>query len=84
MDDFSRFFLFVVLALAVLVMVGNKTRPTASTPLDGSTPVDQSLDADDAGLITRGAGFANVPSNGAVPPLSLMMPLAGVQPLGNA
>lgn len=82
MDDFSKFFLFVVAALAVLVMLGNKNRPSAETPLSGSDDVTTSETQPD--LISRGAGFANSPSNTVTPPLSLMLPLAGVQPLGNA
>lgn len=82
MDDFSKFFLFVILAMAVLVMLGNKERPTARTPLEGDNDVTTSESEPD--MISRGPGFANSPSNNTTPPLSLMMPLTGVQPLGNA
>lgn len=82
-SDFTRFFLFVALALLVLVMVMDQRRPLASAPLRGTDEVGESPDADDPGLITS-AQFANVPSNADVPPLSLMMPRVGVQPYGNA
>jgi hypothetical protein len=77
--DATKFFLFIALSLLVLVLVTDKRRPLASAPLDGSTPTDQSIDPNDPGLITSGQ-FTNVPSNGTVPPLSLMMPLTGAQP----
>lgn len=79
--DFTRFFLFVVLALAVLILVTDQRRPLASAPKDPATPTDQSNDPDDMGLITS-AQFANNPSNGMTPPLSLMMPVRGTQPAG--
>lgn len=81
--DATKFFLFIVLALAVLVLVTDQRRPLASAPLAGNTPTDESQDASDPGLVTS-AQFANVPSNGMVPPLSLMMPQTGVQPYGDA
>ncbi|WP_323622582.1 hypothetical protein, partial [Staphylococcus haemolyticus] len=80
MEDASKFFLFVALSLLVLVMVTDRRRPLARAPLDADDAVLQSQTADDASLITRGPGFANVPSNGTVPPLSLMMPQTGIQP----
>lgn len=77
-SDATKFFLFIALSLLVLVLVTDRRRPLASAPLDGSQPVDESNDPNDPGLITS-AQFANVPSNGPVPPLSLMMPLTGAQ-----
>lgn len=82
--DFTKFFLFVVLALAVLVLVTDQRRPLANAPLDSDTPTDRSTDPTDPGLVTS-AQFANVPSNMVqVPPLSLCMPTAGVQPYGDS
>lgn len=82
-EDFTKFFLFVALSLLVLVMVTDQQRPLASAPLRGSDEVGESSDADDPGLVTS-AQFANVPSNGNVPPLNLMMPTTGQQPYGDA
>ena len=84
--DFSKMFLFVVLALVVLVMVSADKwrRPLAAASLDGSTPTDESqgVEDQDAGMLTRGAGWAGVPNYryGQCPPLSLMTPKTGVQP----
>jgi hypothetical protein len=80
MEDVSKFFLFLVLAIAVLVLVSDKRRPLATAPLDGSTD-DASQTASDASMISRGPGFANVASNMTTPPLSLMMPAQGLQPI---
>lgn len=80
MEDASKFFLFIALSLLVLVLVTDRRRPLAAAPLTGDEPAGQSQTADDASLVTRGPGFANVPSNGQVPPLSLMMPQTGIQP----
>lgn len=82
-NDFTKFFLFMTLALLVLVLVTDQRRPLASAPLSGDSIVGESNDADDPGLVTS-AQFANVPSNGAVPPLSLIMPMTGVEPYGDA
>lgn len=78
-SDPTKLFLFIVLSLVVLTMITVKQRPTAGTPLDGNTsvtdiPTDQDVSA------SRGAGYAGIP-NAPVPPLSLMMPVTGVQPL---
>ena len=78
-NDFTKFFLFVSLSLLVLVLVTDQRRPLAPAPIKGSEEVGESTDADDPGLITS-AQFANMPSNGVVPPLSLMMPITGEQP----
>lgn len=79
--DATKFFLFIALALLVLVLVTDQRRPLAHAPLAGDNEVGESPDADDPGLVTS-AQFANVPSNGMVPPLSLMMPATGTQPYG--
>lgn len=76
--DPSKLFLFVVLSLVVLVMISTKQRPTASTPLDGATSVTDVPNTPDISA-SRGAGYAGIP-NGGCPPLSLMMPVTGVQP----
>ena len=81
--DATKFFLFIALALLVLVLVTDQRRPLASSPLTGDEDVGKSQDIRDPGLVTSGQ-FANVPSNGAVPPLSLMMPTTGIQPYGDA
>lgn len=76
--DFSKLFLFLVLALVVLVMVTNKARPLAAAPLEPSTPTDDVNT--EPSSITRGPGWANVPNYQPCPPLSLMMPVNGTQP----
>jgi hypothetical protein len=77
--DFTHFFLFVALSLLVLVLVFDQ-RPSkgAADPLDPTTPVDQV--PTEQSLKTT-AAFANNPSNFMPPPLSLVMPKVGVQPL---
>lgn len=81
--DFSKAFLFFVLMLVVFVLVvGGKKRPLASSPLEPTTSTDESQTADDQSMITRGPGFANQLTYDQVPPLSLVMPTTGVQPLG--
>lgn len=84
--DWSKFFLFMVLALVVLVIVSDQRRPLASAPIDPDSGAGQQT-ADDRSMITS-AQFANVPSacnvnacDVNVPPLNLMMPRTGVQPL---
>lgn len=82
MNDSTRLLLFIALSLAVLVLVSDRRRPLAGSPIAGDTVVGESNDARDPGLVTS-AQFANVPSNSTVPPLNLMMPVAGVQPYGD-
>lgn len=82
MTDYSKMFLFVVLSLLVLVLVSGPTRrPLANAPLDPDNDVGQQTE-DDVSLISRGPGWANIPTNysKATPPLSLIMPIQGVQP----
>lgn len=81
MPDFSKFFLFVVLALVVIVLVTDKPRPLAAAPLAGGTPTDENQTAEDQSLVSRGAGFANQPYYETVPPLALVSPRTGVQPM---
>lgn len=80
MNDQTRMILFLALAVAVLVLVSNGKRPLANSPLDPQTPVGDSQTEDDRSLITS-RQFANVPSNGPVMPLALMMPEEGNQPI---
>jgi len=82
MPDFSKLFLFIVLALVVLVLVaGPGKRPLASAPKDPDADAGQQT-SDDASMISRGAGFANVASNYSrhAPPLMLIMPDQGGTP----
>lgn len=78
--DWSKMFLFLVLSLVVFVMVSDKRRPLANAPIDGGT-IDTSQTGEDRSLISRGPGWANVASNGAIPPIALMMPRQGVTPV---
>lgn len=75
--DFTKLFLFMVLAIAVLLLAFSKPRPLASTPLAGSnSTTDIDTDGSD---VSRGPGFANAPSATMAPPLSLMMPTTGME-----
>lgn len=75
-NDLTKFFLFIALSLAVLILVTDQRRPLASAPLAGDNPVGESETSQSD--ITRGAGFAGIP-NANPPPLSLMMPTTGEQ-----
>lgn len=79
MLDHSKTLLFVGLMLFVVIMVTNSKRPTAATPLDPSQDVGDSQTANDQSDITP-QWAANVPSL-SPPPLSLMMPETGTQPV---
>lgn len=81
MLDHTKTLLFVGLMLTVVLLVTNGKRPTAETPIAGSTPVDDNasqtrIDQTDISP----AWAANVPT--MVHPLALMMPQAGTQPVG--
>lgn len=77
-SDFTKFFLFIVLALAVLVLVTDQRRPLANMPLAGDNETGETP-TPEIDLVTS-AQFANVPSNIMPPPLSLMTPTVGQQP----
>ena len=79
MLDHSKTLLFVGLMLLVVVMVTNHKRPSASAPLDPSQDVGESQTANDQTDVAP-QWAANVPTL-SPPPLSLMMPVTGTQPV---